>query len=101
MLYYTFWVLKYCFFYLNNLQLLYVDSVCQLITSATADGTLYTQDWDAKPLFPLPDMDGLSNTYDHTAYLCIVIMCCIIMLSYSLWILLRLEYHHRMYCHII
>lgn len=34
----------------------------ELITSATADGTLYTQDWDAKPLFPLPDMDGLSNT---------------------------------------
>ncbi|XP_057475534.1 SAC3 family protein A-like isoform X2 [Actinidia eriantha] len=29
----------------------------EVITKATADGTLYTRDWDTEPLFPLPSMD--------------------------------------------
>ncbi|XP_043693066.1 SAC3 family protein A-like isoform X2 [Telopea speciosissima] len=28
----------------------------EMITKASADGTLYTRDWDTEPLFPLPDM---------------------------------------------
>ncbi|XP_015877075.3 SAC3 family protein A isoform X2 [Ziziphus jujuba] len=28
-----------------------------MITKATADGTLYTRDWDIEPLFPLPNSD--------------------------------------------
>ncbi|KAI4384451.1 hypothetical protein MLD38_002607 [Melastoma candidum] len=33
----------------------------EIITNATADGTLHTRDWDAEPLFPLPDVDNLSK----------------------------------------
>ncbi|XP_042511415.1 SAC3 family protein A-like isoform X2 [Macadamia integrifolia] len=38
----------------------------EMITKASADGTLYTRDWDTEPLFPLPDMhvvnkDGQSS----------------------------------------
>ncbi|CAK9155090.1 unnamed protein product [Ilex paraguariensis] len=31
----------------------------EVITRATADGTLYTRDWDTEPLFPLPNLDGV------------------------------------------
>ncbi|KAH6761965.1 SAC3/GANP/Nin1/mts3/eIF-3 p25 family [Perilla frutescens var. hirtella] len=29
----------------------------EVITKATADGTLYTRDWDIEPLFPIPNID--------------------------------------------
>lgn len=34
-----------------------------MITSATADGTLYTRDWDTEPLFPLPSADETNKVY--------------------------------------
>ncbi|XP_022745521.1 SAC3 family protein A-like isoform X2 [Durio zibethinus] len=33
----------------------------EIITKATNDGTLHTRDWDAEPLFPIPDAD-MTNT---------------------------------------
>jgi hypothetical protein len=33
-----------------------------VITKATADGTLYIRDWDTEPLFPMPQGNMLSNT---------------------------------------
>ncbi|KAI4382857.1 hypothetical protein MLD38_008765 [Melastoma candidum] len=33
----------------------------EIITNATTDGTLHTRDWDAEPLFPLPDVNNLSK----------------------------------------
>ncbi|KAA8534293.1 hypothetical protein F0562_031810 [Nyssa sinensis] len=33
------------------------DVMKEVITKATADGTLYTRDWDTEPLFPLPNVD--------------------------------------------
>lgn len=33
----------------------------EVITKATTDGTLFTQDWDTRPLFPLPSADQLNN----------------------------------------
>ncbi|KAK9283539.1 hypothetical protein L1049_011786 [Liquidambar formosana] len=33
----------------------------EMITNATADGTLYTRDWDIEPLFPLPNTDVVNN----------------------------------------
>ncbi|KAK7310285.1 hypothetical protein RJT34_07698 [Clitoria ternatea] len=42
----------------------------EMITKATADGTLNTRNWDMEPLFPMPDEDvvnkdgSLSSTYD-------------------------------------
>ncbi|PIA56322.1 hypothetical protein AQUCO_00700568v1 [Aquilegia coerulea] len=33
------------------------DSMLKMITKASADGTLFTRNWDIEPLFPLPDMD--------------------------------------------
>ncbi|KAL2526125.1 SAC3/GANP/Nin1/mts3/eIF-3 p25 family [Abeliophyllum distichum] len=33
----------------------------EVITKATAEGTLYTRDWDTEPLFPLPDADAVNN----------------------------------------
>lgn len=35
----------------------------QMITKATADGTLYTKDWDVEPLFPLPSADAVNTEY--------------------------------------
>ena len=35
----------------------------QVITKATADGTLYTRDWDTEPLFPLPSVDMTNKEY--------------------------------------
>lgn len=34
-----------------------------MITKATADGTLYTCDWDMEPLFPLPNLDDANKEY--------------------------------------
>lgn len=34
--------------------------ILQIITKATADGTLYSRDWDTEPLFPLPDTSTLN-----------------------------------------
>ncbi|XP_010669752.2 SAC3 family protein A isoform X2 [Beta vulgaris subsp. vulgaris] len=31
------------------------------ITEATAEGTLYSRDWDTEPLFPLPDIGTVNN----------------------------------------
>ncbi|XP_057981811.1 SAC3 family protein A [Malania oleifera] len=33
----------------------------EVITKATADGTLYTRDWDIEPLFPLPNSDPINK----------------------------------------
>ncbi|CAK9315155.1 unnamed protein product [Citrullus colocynthis] len=33
----------------------------EMITKATADGTLYTKDWDVEPLFPLPSADAVNS----------------------------------------
>ncbi|WOG86393.1 hypothetical protein DCAR_0205596 [Daucus carota subsp. sativus] len=33
----------------------------EVITKATADGTLYTRNWDMEPLFPLPSADGVTT----------------------------------------
>lgn len=35
----------------------------QMITKATADGTLYTRDWDMEPLFPLPNGNDVNKEY--------------------------------------
>lgn len=34
-----------------------------MITEATADGTLYTRDWDIETLFPLPISDDANKEY--------------------------------------
>ncbi|KAL2896411.1 SAC3 family protein A [Bienertia sinuspersici] len=33
----------------------------EIITKATADGTLYSRDWDIEPFFPLPDTSTVNN----------------------------------------
>ncbi|XP_010253399.1 PREDICTED: SAC3 family protein A isoform X2 [Nelumbo nucifera] len=33
----------------------------EMITKASADGTLFTRDWDTEPLFPLPNMDAVNK----------------------------------------
>ncbi|KAJ4979768.1 hypothetical protein NE237_010548 [Protea cynaroides] len=33
----------------------------EMITNASADGTLFTRDWDIEPLFPLPDVDTVNK----------------------------------------
>lgn len=33
----------------------------EVITKGTADGTLFTKDWDTEPLFPLPTTDGVNE----------------------------------------
>ncbi|KAK1381655.1 SAC3 family protein A [Heracleum sosnowskyi] len=33
----------------------------EVITKATADGTLYTRNWDMEPLFPIPSADRVNN----------------------------------------
>ncbi|XP_041000387.1 SAC3 family protein A-like isoform X2 [Juglans microcarpa x Juglans regia] len=35
----------------------------EMITKATADGTLYTLDWDIEPLFPLPNADAADKDF--------------------------------------
>lgn len=35
-----------------------------MITNATADGTLYTKNWEIEPLFPMPDAVGVNKEYD-------------------------------------
>ncbi|XP_043701019.1 SAC3 family protein A-like isoform X7 [Telopea speciosissima] len=37
------------------------DSMLKMITKASADGTLFTRDWDTEPLFPLPDVDTVNK----------------------------------------
>ncbi|KAK4790458.1 hypothetical protein SAY86_017762 [Trapa natans] len=37
----------------------------EMITSATADSTLYTRDWDTEPLFPLPSVDEANKVAQH------------------------------------
>ncbi|CAH9065434.1 unnamed protein product [Cuscuta europaea] len=37
------------------------DIMKEIITKATADGTLYTTDWDTEPLFALPLIDGVTK----------------------------------------
>ncbi|XP_012073414.1 SAC3 family protein A isoform X2 [Jatropha curcas] len=42
----------------NDPQMAACQSVMkEIITKATADGTLHTRDWDTEPLFPLPNPD--------------------------------------------
>ncbi|CAN6565691.1 unnamed protein product [Malus baccata var. baccata] len=41
----------------------------EIITKATADGTLYTQDWDTEPLFPLPNEDAVNKDGLHSSNL--------------------------------
>ena len=43
-----------------------------MITKATADGTLYTRDWDIEPLFPLPNADAVNKEYSLTFSLSLV-----------------------------
>ncbi|KAG8390019.1 hypothetical protein BUALT_Bualt01G0039700 [Buddleja alternifolia] len=33
----------------------------EVITKATADGTLYSRDWDTEPLFPMPNTDAVNK----------------------------------------
>ncbi|KAI3470683.1 hypothetical protein Pfo_027346 [Paulownia fortunei] len=33
----------------------------EVITKSTADGTLYTRDWDTEPLFPMPNTDAVDK----------------------------------------
>lgn len=33
----------------------------EMITKATADGTLHSRDWDTEPLFPIPDTNAVNN----------------------------------------
>lgn len=35
-----------------------------MITNATADGTLYTRNWEIEPLFPMPEADLVNKEYD-------------------------------------
>ncbi|XP_021722302.1 SAC3 family protein A-like isoform X1 [Chenopodium quinoa] len=37
------------------------EAMKEIITKATADGTLYSRDWDIEPLFPLPDTSTVNN----------------------------------------
>ncbi|XP_065626295.1 SAC3 family protein A-like, partial [Quercus suber] len=37
------------------------DFMKEMFTKATADGTLYTRDWDIEPLFPLPNVDAVNK----------------------------------------
>ncbi|XP_073146315.1 SAC3 family protein A [Henckelia pumila] len=37
------------------------DLMKELITKATADGTLYTKDWDTEPILPLPNADTVNK----------------------------------------
>lgn len=41
----------------------YSHFIIQVITKATADGTLYTKDWDVEPLFPMPNTDAVDKEY--------------------------------------
>ncbi|PIA56320.1 hypothetical protein AQUCO_00700568v1 [Aquilegia coerulea] len=42
----------------NDLQKTACQTIMkEMITKASADGTLFTRNWDIEPLFPLPDMD--------------------------------------------
>ncbi|KAK6145309.1 hypothetical protein DH2020_022129 [Rehmannia glutinosa] len=38
----------------------------EVITKATADGTLYTKDWDIEPLFPMPDSIAVDKDDTHS-----------------------------------
>ncbi|KAJ0102127.1 hypothetical protein Patl1_06218 [Pistacia atlantica] len=38
----------------------------EIITKATADGTLYTRDWDTEPLFPLPNAELVNKDLQNS-----------------------------------
>ncbi|XAR56128.1 hypothetical protein NMG60_11036477 [Bertholletia excelsa] len=38
----------------------------EIITKATADGTLYTRDWDTEPLFPLPSAETNKDSFQSS-----------------------------------
>ncbi|XP_062154759.1 SAC3 family protein A isoform X2 [Alnus glutinosa] len=38
----------------------------EMLTKATADGTLYTRDWDIEPLFPLPNVDAVNKDFQSS-----------------------------------
>lgn len=40
----------------------------QMITKATADGTLLTRDWDTEPLFPLPNSNTVYKEYVYVIF---------------------------------
>lgn len=59
------WVLVFLFLVFNFIFSI-ISSVyftCQIITKATADGTLYTRNWDTEPLFPLTNADTMNKEY--------------------------------------
>jgi hypothetical protein len=44
-------------------KIVYFYRCFQMLTKATADGTLYKRDWDIEPLFPLPNADAVNKEY--------------------------------------
>ncbi|VFQ62895.1 unnamed protein product [Cuscuta campestris] len=44
------------------------DVMKEIITKATADGTLYTTDWDTEPLFALPNTFGETKDDKHCSF---------------------------------
>lgn len=57
----------FCLYYLGTFffvdkNIVYFYRYFQMLTKATADGTL-TRDWDTEPLFPLPNADAVNKEY--------------------------------------
>jgi len=67
-----------------------------MLTKATADGTLYTRDWDIEPLFPFPNVDAVNKEYSLSLSLSLTKFClaaCIsfFIFSFDLILILRIE----------